>query len=177
MTATIHQPGAGSSSAAQHGTDSPALPFESRQMPNPSQEAAMPRLAGVLETALYVGDLARSKAFYSALFELPTLFEDERLCALGVAGRQVLLLFRRGASNYDMRLPGGLIPAHDGQGRLHLAFAIEAGELAPWESVLAERKIPVEGRVTWPRGSTSLYFRDPDGHLVELATPGLWTVW
>ena len=26
----------------------------------------------------------------------------------------------------------------------------------------------------WPRGGESLYFRDPDGHLVELATPGLW---
>jgi catechol 2,3-dioxygenase-like lactoylglutathione lyase family enzyme len=28
--------------------------------------------------------------------------------------------------------------------------------------------------VRWPRGGESIYFRDPDGHLVELATPGLW---
>ncbi|MFN0129142.1 MAG: hypothetical protein ACKV19_20930 [Verrucomicrobiales bacterium] len=34
--------------------------------------------------------------------------------------------------------------------------------------------IPVESRIRWPGGATSLYFRDPDGHAVELATPGLW---
>jgi catechol 2,3-dioxygenase-like lactoylglutathione lyase family enzyme len=27
---------------------------------------------------------------------------------------------------------------------------------------------------TGPRGGHSIYFRDPDGHLLELATPGLW---
>ena len=26
----------------------------------------------------------------------------------------------------------------------------------------------------WPRGGLSLYMRNPDGALVELATPGLW---
>ena len=24
------------------------------------------------------------------------------------------------------------------------------------------------------RGGESIYFRDPDGHVLELATPGLW---
>ena len=32
----------------------------------------------------------------------------------------------------------------------------------------------MESEVTWPQGGRSLYFRDPDGLLVELATPGLW---
>jgi len=32
----------------------------------------------------------------------------------------------------------------------------------------------VESRVRAERGATCLYLRDPDGHLVELATPGLW---
>ena len=32
----------------------------------------------------------------------------------------------------------------------------------------------LEGRTEWPRGGVSVYFRDPDGHLLELATPGLW---
>jgi len=27
------------------------------------------------------------------------------------------------------------------------------------------------------RGGHSIYFRDPDGHLLELATPGLWAIY
>jgi catechol 2,3-dioxygenase-like lactoylglutathione lyase family enzyme len=39
---------------------------------------------------------------------------------------------------------------------------------------LAAQGIAVESRVTWPRGGTSLYFRDPDAHSLEVASPGLW---
>ena len=37
--------------------------------------------------------------------------------------------------------------------------------------------IAIEGRTTWKRGGESIYFRDPDGHLLELATPGLWAIY
>lgn len=49
-----------------------------------------------------------------------------------------------------------------------------ARRLADWEARLAQAEVEIEGRATWPRGGKSIYFRDPDGHLVELATPGLW---
>jgi catechol 2,3-dioxygenase-like lactoylglutathione lyase family enzyme len=42
---------------------------------------------------------------------------------------------------------------------------------------LESEDISVESRVTWRRGGQSLYFRDPDGHLVELATPGIWAIY
>jgi catechol 2,3-dioxygenase-like lactoylglutathione lyase family enzyme len=57
---------------------------------------------------------------------------------------------------------------------VHIAFSIAAGELAAWETQLAKAGVEIEGRTKWPRGGESIYFRDPDGHLVELATPGLW---
>jgi catechol 2,3-dioxygenase-like lactoylglutathione lyase family enzyme len=134
----------------------------------------VPAVTGVLETALYVADLARAAEFYESLFGFAKLDGDARFTALEVPGRQVLLLFRRGAGTEPVRLPGGVIPAHDGAGRLHLAFAVPEADLAAWEARLAARGIALEGRVRWPRGGTSIYFRDPDGHLVELATPGLW---
>ena len=49
-----------------------------------------------------------------------------------------------------------------------------ADALAEWEARLAEEAIAIEGRTKWRRGGESIYFRDPDGHLLELATPGLW---
>jgi len=137
----------------------------------------MPKLNAILETALYVDDLARARAFYEDDLGLPLLFENPRMCAFDVGGRSVLLLFLRGASAQDMATPGGTIPGHDGQGPLHMGFAIAAEELAAWEERLRERNIPITSKVTWPRGGTSLYFRDPDGNVLELATPGLWATY
>jgi catechol 2,3-dioxygenase-like lactoylglutathione lyase family enzyme len=134
-------------------------------------------VTGILETALYVEDLGRSVQFYQSLFGLGQLASDERFCALNVVGQQVLLLFRKGACGAPAILPGGTIPPHDAGGQIHLAFSIPAAELSVWERQLLEHHIPIEGRVRWPRGGESVYFRDPDGHLVELATPGVWAIY
>lgn len=134
----------------------------------------MPRLNSVLETALYVDDLERARTFYETALGLSLLRSDQRMCAFDVGGASVLLIFLRGASTEPMVFPGGTIPPHDGQGPLHMAFAITAEELPAWEETLQRHGIKIEGRVTWQRGGQSLYFRDPDGHCLELATPGLW---
>jgi catechol 2,3-dioxygenase-like lactoylglutathione lyase family enzyme len=137
----------------------------------------MPKLDAVLETALYVDDLKRSVSFYQTVFEFETLFADERLCALNVSNKQVLLLFLKGASTEPTKSSGGIIPPNDGDGQLHVAFSISANELGEWEDWLSQNGIPIESTVRWERGGTSLYFRDPDGHLLELATPGLWAIY
>lgn len=134
----------------------------------------MPRISHILETSLYVDDLTRAGDFYARVFGFAAVFGDDRMCAMEVPGGQVLLLFRHGMTNQPSPMPGGTIPPHHGRGELHLAFAIPFGELAAWQDHLAGLGIPVESRVTWPRGGTSLYFRDPDGHSLEVATPGLW---
>jgi catechol 2,3-dioxygenase-like lactoylglutathione lyase family enzyme len=100
--------------------------------------------------------------------------ENRALRPLNMPGGQVLLLFPKGSATKTAVLAGGTIPPHDGNGRLHLAFAISASELDAWRERLQSHGVAIEGEMTWPRGGTSLYFRDPDGHLVELATPGLW---
>jgi catechol 2,3-dioxygenase-like lactoylglutathione lyase family enzyme len=137
----------------------------------------IPTLRGVLETSLYVRDLERSRAFYTSLFNLPVLLQDERFCALSVSGNHVLLLFRKDASGSPVTTPGGTIPPHGGDGQLHLAFAIGRDEFDAWERRLQSQETPVESRVGWNRGGKSLYFRDPDGHLLELATPGVWAMY
>lgn len=137
----------------------------------------MPKLEGILETALYTDDMVKARQFYEGVLDLKPIFSDERLCAYAVAGRDVLLLFRRGTTGQTVRIPGGTIPGHDGSGRLHIAFAIGRDELTAWEKRLAGRGVEIEGRTDWSRGGRSIYFRDPDRHLLELATPGLWAVY
>jgi catechol 2,3-dioxygenase-like lactoylglutathione lyase family enzyme len=133
----------------------------------------MPRLDGILETALYFDDLDRAQAFYQDVLGLNRIYSDDRLRGFAIA-QGVLLLFARGASSQTMHLPGGTIPPHDGAGPVHVAFAVSAAELPHWEAHLADHDVAIEGRTDWPRGGKSIYFRDPAGHLLELATPGLW---
>jgi len=130
-----------------------------------------PQTEGILESALYVTDVARSAQFYERIFGFQVISEFEgRGCAMQAGNRQVLLLFKKGASR-TVKSP------HDGDGELHLAFAVPAAELSGWETWLAQNNITVEERRTWELGGRSLYFRDPDRHLVELATPGIWSIY
>lgn len=130
-----------------------------------------PKTEGVLETSLYVSDVANSARFYERIFGFHTISDfGERGCAMQAGNRQVLLLFKKGGSR--------LIPSpHDGDGELHLAFAIPASELSSWEDWLAENGIAVEEKRTWELGGCSVYFRDPDRHLIEIATPGVWSIY
>ena len=137
----------------------------------------MPPIGRVLETSLYVDDIRRSVEFYRRIFGFETLVSDNRFCAFDVSGQQVLLLFRKRATIASTATAGGVIPPHDGDGQLHLAFTIPLESEAEWTRHLCDNRVPIESRVTWPEGGFSLYFRDPDGHLVELVSPGCWAIY
>jgi catechol 2,3-dioxygenase-like lactoylglutathione lyase family enzyme len=135
------------------------------------EDSMRPKTDGILECSLYVSDVPRSVRFYEETFGFRVISEfGERGCAVHAGTRQVLLIFKKTASRATQ-------PPHDGDGELHLAFAIPADELANWESWLQTRGIPVEERRKWELGGSSLFFRDPDHHLIELATPGVWAVY
>jgi catechol 2,3-dioxygenase-like lactoylglutathione lyase family enzyme len=133
-----------------------------------------PRIRRVLETALYVDDMARAVQFYSDVMGLAVMLQEERLTALDGGAGSVLLLFLRGATTQGFVTDGGFIPPHDGQGPAHFAFAIVARDLDAWRRQLVANGVEIESEVQWENGGVSLYFRDPDGHAVELATPGIW---
>ena len=130
-----------------------------------------PKTGGILESSLYVSDVARSAEFYKKIFGFEVISEfGPRGCAMNAGERRVLLLFKKGAS-----LEGS--SPHDGDGQLHIAFAIAAEELAHWEAWLAENGIAIEEKRAWGLGGHSLYFRDPDRHSLEVATPGVWSTY
>lgn len=129
----------------------------------------MPELSGLLETALYVDDVDRSTRFYQSIFNFPVMVSMQRMAALAIPNSQVLLLFKKKGSLSGA--PGG---SHDGDGQLHAAFAIPREEFEAWDARLQQLGVEITERVTWDLGGRSIYLRDPDGHLIELATPGTW---
>jgi len=136
-----------------------------------------PEVDGIVESALYVDDVERSVQFYQRIFGFDVLLQDARLAAMGVAGQQVLLLFKKGASAQPSMTDGGVIPPSDGGGSLHVAFSVAKEALTVWHEWLNENGVAIESTVRWKRGGKSIYFRDPDRHLVELVTPGTWSIY
>lgn len=145
--------------------------------PVATAHAPAPPLERVLETALYVEDIAAARRFYVDLLGAAVLLDTHRLLALSIGGASVLLLFQRGATGEPLATPGGVVPPHGASGAQHFAFAIPADSLDRWRAHLAHSGVVLESEVRWAKGGTSLYLRDPDGHSVELVTPGLWEIY
>lgn len=133
----------------------------------------MPKLDGVLETALFVDDLDRARGFYERVLALKPTFADGAKCAYSVVTDTFMLFQRQSVIDSIEPVSDHIVP-HDLHAPARVAFAIDARELKRWEALLTGHGVEIESRVRWPRGGESLYFRDPDGNLLELATPGLW---
>jgi len=133
-----------------------------------------PQVNGILEKSLYVERPTRSVEFYRRVFgfervdpnQKEDVTDETRLCAMRAGDRSVLRLFKKGSS-VDT----------DASGAIHIAFAIARSELRAWEAWLPKQRITIEFRKTWKYGAEALYFRDPDGHLLEVVTPGVWSIY
>jgi len=68
----------------------------------------------------------------------------------------------------------GDVPTHGAYGPGHIAFAVDEADLPAWRERLCRHGVTIEQEITWPGGGRSIYFRDPAGNSVELATPQLW---
>ena len=136
----------------------------------------VPPIIRILETAIYVDDMAVARAFYEKIMGLPVIKANDRLCAFDVSGQNILLLFKRGGTSDGAVADGDNdIPPHDAHGQIHFAFQTNPQGLEDWIAHLEGHDVEILSRTEWKRGGKSAYFRDPDGNLLELAaSPGLW---
>lgn len=128
-----------------------------------------PPITAIVESALYVDDLAAAVAFYGQVLGLEPWGHDPERHAFFQVGGRMLLLFLPEAT-----LRGELLPPHGGHGPGHVALGIPAEEYELWKERLAAHGVAIEQELTWPLGGRSLYFRDPAGNSLELITPGVW---
>ncbi|KAK2798846.1 hypothetical protein FQN50_008707 [Emmonsiellopsis sp. PD_5] len=157
---------------------------------NPPPATPLPPITHILETALYVRDLATSIKFYKEAFNITPFRELPTLAAISL-GTTTLLLFQLGTTTTDTHTPTGTIPAHGpsvpitasllststpretlGQ---HFCFAVARPEdVQRWDEHLVALGVPIKGRMGWEGGGRSVYFVDPDGHVGEVGSRGIW---
>lgn len=108
-------------------------------------------------------------------------------------GSTTLLLFQLGLTSKDFTTPnGGVGPGHgpsesiipsllsDTLGdrthlKQHFCFAVDSpAEVVQWDSHLQNLGVPITGRIDCDLGGKSVYFEDPDGHVGEVGSRGIW---
>jgi len=134
-----------------------------------------PTIHGVLETCLYADELEATAAFFERVLDAKVFMEEPGRHVFMRIGASLVFLFRPAASRQTEH--GGhpvTVPPHGADGAGHLALSIPDSELEPWRARLAAEAVPIEEEIEWPNGARSLYFRDPAGNSLELATRSLW---
>ena len=130
----------------------------------------MTPVAGILETCLYVDNLTTAESFYNRILGLEPFSRVNDRHVFYRVGQSMLLLF-----NPDQTAkPGGDVPPHGARGAGHVAFAVAPENIPSWREHLRQNGVTIEAEVTWPSGGQSLYFRDPAGNSLEVATAGVW---
>jgi catechol 2,3-dioxygenase-like lactoylglutathione lyase family enzyme len=127
------------------------------------------RASRILETVLYAEDLVAAEDFYTRVLGLEPFAKVEDRHVFFRCGDSVFLIFNPWATSED----GADLP-HGAFGGGHACFRMEHGEVEAWRAQLAAHSVPVEGERSWQPGAVSLYFRDPAGNCLELATSDTW---
>ncbi|MES3035366.1 MAG: VOC family protein [Gemmatimonadota bacterium] len=141
------------------GTRRGADVVRANHLPRPSA----PTLKAIVETSVYVSDLHAARHFYAHTLGLEVLLTSTRLLALRAGGLSVLLLLQRTAASGRHA------------GAQALSFIIAGDSVDAWIEWLQASGVTIDARITSPRGDDGVYVRDPDGHLIELVAPGLWS--
>ncbi|MEZ5810669.1 MAG: VOC family protein [Rhizobiaceae bacterium] len=135
------------------------------------------RPAGILESALYVDDLAAAQVFYADVLGLDVIKPADGRQVFLRCGDGVVLIFDATETarpvDAEARFP---VPPHGTTGPGHLCFRAGAEEIEAWKTRLEGHGIVIEADFTWPSGGRSIYFRDPAGNSIEFAEPNIWGI-
>jgi catechol 2,3-dioxygenase-like lactoylglutathione lyase family enzyme len=136
---------------------------------NPPIPAGNSPLGRIMETSLYADDLDQAEAFYRSVLGLEVFAKETGRHLFFKLGNQMLLIFNPAKTTGVFES----VP-HGARGPGHIAFAVTMPGLDGWRARLQDKGIKIEKEIVWPGGGRSLYFRDPAGNCLELASPLIW---
>jgi lactoylglutathione lyase len=113
-------------------------------------------------TVIFVRNMAAMREFYGTTLGFPLHRELSPQWVEFRIGSNLLALTERGIGFDDPAPPPGALS-------LQLAFRVAPSEVATCASTLAERGVKIiSGPTDRPFGHRTLFFRDPDGNVLEI---------
>ena len=130
-----------------------------------SVEAAGPWPRDIRAVTLFVEDLPTAKGFYEAVFGLPLVFEDEVSAVFGFENILINLLSISEAP--ELIQPAVVASADSG---VRMQFTITVDDVDATCAELSRRGVGLlNGPIDRPWGIRPACFRDPAGHIWEIA--------
>ncbi|KAK1749865.1 Glyoxalase/Bleomycin resistance protein/Dihydroxybiphenyl dioxygenase [Echria macrotheca] len=139
-----------------------------------------PKLGQIVETVLYTSDAAKLAAWYKEVLGMESFIELPSVIGFSLPNNTILLIFNKSMTTEDRKSERGVIPKHGCETGLgqHIAFACASlDELQEWEEHFNSNNVEIIARMDWERGGKSIYVKDWEGHVIEIMTRGVWTVY
>jgi catechol 2,3-dioxygenase-like lactoylglutathione lyase family enzyme len=122
---------------------------------------------GIAAITLFSDDLEESKSFYQKAFGLPIQFEDDNSAVFAFGGTLVNLL--RTSEADDLVAPAAVAAAESG---VRQQLTVEVDDVDARCAQLTDGGVELlNGPVDRPWGIRTASFRDPSGHVWEIAGP------
>ncbi|MCX5310918.1 MULTISPECIES: VOC family protein [unclassified Streptomyces] len=132
-------------------------------MTDKTSDPAWPR--GISALTLFVEDLDTTERFYREVFGLPVIFEDDNSAVFGFGDTLINLL--RTTEAHELIEPAR-VAAPDAGSRFQLTLAVDDVD-AMCEELAARGVTLLNGPMDRPWGIRTASFRDPGGHIWEIA--------
>ena len=116
---------------------------------------------------LFVDDLAATRSFYLEVFGLPVLFEDEDSAVFGFDNTMINLLKSSAAVSL---IDPATVASPDTGSRLQLTLDVENVD-ATCADLAGHGVVLLNGPMDREWGIRTASFRDPGGHIWEIAQP------
>ena len=133
-------------------------------------------LEGMLETALYAGDLDKAEDFYGRILGLEKITRIADRHVFYRCGGGVLLIFNPDETVKSPAQGSLQVPPHGTTGQGHACFRVSPENIDVMATKLKAAGVAIESEVHWPNGGRSIYFRDPAGNSLECAEARLWGI-
>jgi lactoylglutathione lyase len=120
---------------------------------------------GIAAITLFMDDLEAAKRFYENAFGLPVVYEDENSAVFGFGETLINLL--RSSEAPSLVAPASVAPADSG---VRFQFTLEVEDVDATCDDLKSRGVELlNGPMDRPWGIRTASFRDPGGHIWEIA--------